>query len=159
MKWMWPDRVCLNRGNHETNGESDLWHQHVHISLTRADMNKVYGFEGEAKSKYGEMTYKLFADVFTARKLLLPFLVATVATLPSTMPYQTSTCVPGLTRPVPLAVLLSAGSDPSNLKSEGSQPAILSDQGRKRYFVCHGGPPVSKDGVTLDQVAKIDRWV
>jgi hypothetical protein len=31
-------------------------------------MNKVYGFEGEAKAKYGDMTYKLFADVFTARK-------------------------------------------------------------------------------------------
>lgn len=38
--------------------------------LIRVDMNKVYGFEGEAKSKYGDMTYKLFADVFTARKLL-----------------------------------------------------------------------------------------
>lgn len=32
------------------------------------DMNKVYGFEGEAKSKHGEQTYKLFADVFTARE-------------------------------------------------------------------------------------------
>ena len=32
-----------------------------------ADMNKVYGFEGEAKAKHGEQTYKLFADVFTAR--------------------------------------------------------------------------------------------
>lgn len=60
---------------------------------------------------------------------------------------------------VPLAVLLSAGSEPTNLKSEGSQPAILSEKGKKRYFVCHGGPPVSKDGVTLDQVAKIDRYV
>ena len=35
------------------------------VSLT-TDMNKVYGFEGEAKSKHGEQTYKLFADVFTA---------------------------------------------------------------------------------------------
>lgn len=32
-------------------------------------MNKVYGFEGECKSKHGEMTYKLFTDVFTAREL------------------------------------------------------------------------------------------
>ena len=31
-------------------------------------MNKVYGFEGECKAKHGEMTYKLFADVFTARE-------------------------------------------------------------------------------------------
>ena len=39
-------------------------------SLT-IDMNKVYGFEGEAKSKHGEQTYKLFADVFTAREFHL----------------------------------------------------------------------------------------
>lgn len=50
-KWLYPERVFLNRGNHET-----------------ADMNKVYGFEGECKAKHGEMTYQLFADVFTARK-------------------------------------------------------------------------------------------
>lgn len=31
-------------------------------------MNKVYGFEGECKAKHGEMTYQLFADVFTARE-------------------------------------------------------------------------------------------
>lgn len=71
MKWMWPDRVCLNRGNHETNG--NCLQLSAHPNLYRAptdmclDMNKVYGFEGEAKSKYGDMTYKLFADVFTAR--------------------------------------------------------------------------------------------
>lgn len=50
-KWLYPERVFLNRGNHET-----------------ADMNKVYGFEGECKAKHGEMTYQLFADVFTARE-------------------------------------------------------------------------------------------
>jgi hypothetical protein len=33
-----------------------------------SDMNKVYGFEGEVKAKLGEMTYKLFADVFTSRE-------------------------------------------------------------------------------------------
>lgn len=33
-------------------------------------MNKVYGFEGECKAKLGEMTYKLFADVFTSRASL-----------------------------------------------------------------------------------------
>ncbi|ORY26050.1 putative phospho protein phosphatase [Naematelia encephala] len=107
-KWLYPHRVFLNRGNHETN-----------------DMNKVYGFEGECKTKLGEMTYKLFADVFTA---------------------------------LPLATLLTASLPPSNKKSEGSQPAILSPDGKKRYFCVHGGPPVSKDGVTLDEVAKIDRY-
>ncbi|BEJ16826.1 hypothetical protein CspHIS471_0602270 [Cutaneotrichosporon sp. HIS471] len=107
-KWLYPDRVFLNRGNHETN-----------------DMNKVYGFEGECKAKHGEMTYQLFADVFTA---------------------------------LPLATLLSAGLPPSSLKSEGSKPAILGPQDNKRYFVVHGGPPVSKDGVLLEEIAAIDRY-
>jgi hypothetical protein len=50
-------------------------------------MNKVYGFEGEAKSKYGDMTYKLFADVFTARKSNLSLLASDLippALIPST---------------------------------------------------------------------------
>ncbi|KAK4054960.1 Palmitoyl-protein thioesterase 1 [Microbotryomycetes sp. JL221] len=51
-KWLYPSKVYLNRGNHET-----------------ADMNKVYGFEGETKKKYSEMTYKLFEEVFTALPL------------------------------------------------------------------------------------------
>lgn len=59
---------------------------------------------------------------------------------------------------VPLATLLTASQKPSNLKSEGSQPAILGPDGNKRYFVVHGGPPVSKDGVELAEVAKIDRY-
>ncbi|KAL8277789.1 hypothetical protein RQP46_009772 [Phenoliferia psychrophenolica] len=49
-KWLYPKKVFLNRGNHET-----------------ADMNKVYGFEGRKKKKYSELTYKLFEEVFTAQ--------------------------------------------------------------------------------------------
>jgi serine/threonine-protein phosphatase 5 len=60
--------------------------------------------------------------------------------------------------PVPLATLVSAGLPPSNLKSEGSKPAILGPDGHKRYFVVHGGPPVSKDGVLLEEIAAIDRY-
>lgn len=30
------------------------------------DMNKVYGFEGECKAKYSELTFKLFAEIFNA---------------------------------------------------------------------------------------------
>lgn len=43
-------------------------------------MNKVYGFEGEVKQKYGDMTYKLFADVFTACEcpLLVPNSLPTI---------------------------------------------------------------------------------
>ncbi|KAJ9114247.1 hypothetical protein QFC22_005699 [Naganishia vaughanmartiniae] len=106
-KWLYPSRIFLNRGNHET-----------------SDMNKVYGFEGECKAKHGELTYKLFADVFTA---------------------------------LPMATLLSASQSPSDLKSEGSKPAILSPEGKKRYFVVHGGL-FSKDGVTLDDVKNIQRY-
>ncbi|KAG8803392.1 hypothetical protein FRC16_005589 [Serendipita sp. 398] len=60
-KWLLPRSVLLNRGNHETR-----------------DMNKVYGFEGEVKHKHGEMTYKLFAHVFTA----LPLATLISPTLP-----------------------------------------------------------------------------
>ena len=60
--------------------------------------------------------------------------------------------------PVPLAILVTAGLPPSNPQSEGSRPAILSPSGRKRYFVVHGGPPVSRDGYTLSDVASIDRF-
>jgi serine/threonine-protein phosphatase 5 len=34
-------------------------------SLTGHRMNRTYGFEGEAKHKHGEQSYKLFAHVFT----------------------------------------------------------------------------------------------
>ncbi|TDL26240.1 protein phosphatase 5 [Rickenella mellea] len=51
-KWLYPQRMYINRGNHETK-----------------DMNRSYGFEGEAKHKHGEQTYKLFAHVFTALPL------------------------------------------------------------------------------------------
>lgn len=58
---------------------------------------------------------------------------------------------------VPLATLVTASLPPSSPKSEGSKPAILSE-GKRRFFICHGGPPVSKDGVTLDEVVKIERF-
>jgi hypothetical protein len=43
--------MYINRGNHEAK-----------------DMNRQYGFEGEAKAKHGDQSYKLFAHVFTASK-------------------------------------------------------------------------------------------
>ncbi|VDB87338.1 unnamed protein product [Peniophora sp. CBMAI 1063] len=100
-KWLYPKRMYINRGNHETK-----------------DMNKAYGFEGEAKHKHGEQTYKLFAYVFTA---------------------------------MPLSTLISATQPPAEKKG-----VILSSEGLKRYFVTHGGL-FSKDGVTLDEIKKIDR--
>ncbi|KAG8929820.1 hypothetical protein FRC02_005023 [Tulasnella sp. 418] len=105
-KWLYPDRVFLNRGNHETK-----------------DMNKVYGFEGEVKHKHGEATYGLFSDVFTA---------------------------------LPLATLVCPTLPPSGSKI-GGKPPILSPEGRKRFFIVHGGL-FSKDGVTLDDIKKIDRF-
>ncbi|KAF8070643.1 phosphoprotein phosphatase [Lyophyllum atratum] len=51
-KWLYPNYMFINRGNHETK-----------------DMNRTYGFEGEAKHKHGEQSYKLFAHVFTTLPL------------------------------------------------------------------------------------------
>ncbi|KEI40671.1 uncharacterized protein L969DRAFT_72019 [Mixia osmundae IAM 14324] len=64
-KWLYPEQVFLNRGNHET-----------------SDMNKVYGFEGETKKKYSEMTYKLFEEVFAA----LPIATLVTASCPPAGP-------------------------------------------------------------------------
>ncbi|KAF8210494.1 Metallo-dependent phosphatase-like protein [Mycena galopus ATCC 62051] len=101
-KWLYPRFMYINRGNHEAK-----------------DMNRTYGFEGEAKHKHGEQSYKLFAHVFTT---------------------------------LPLSTLISATKPPPN--KTGSP--ILSPQGLKRYFVVHGGL-FSKDGVTLEDIRKIDR--
>jgi serine/threonine-protein phosphatase 5 len=54
---------------------------------------------------------------------------------------------------VPLATLITAMQSQSTEPSAGR---ILSPEGYKRYFVVHGGL-FSKDGVTLDDIRKIDR--
>ncbi|RYP79820.1 hypothetical protein DL769_002765 [Monosporascus sp. CRB-8-3] len=51
-KWLRPNAMFLNRGNHETD-----------------DMNKIYGFEGECKAKYNERVFKLFSESFSALPL------------------------------------------------------------------------------------------
>jgi hypothetical protein len=51
---------------------------------------------------------------------------------------------------VPLATLVQATKPPTN------EPAILTPQGFKRYFVVHGGL-FSTDNVTLDDIRKIQR--
>ena len=58
---------------------------------------------------------------------------------------------------MPLATLVSASQPPSSQPMlNASAPPILSN-GRKRFFIVHGGPPCSKDGVTLDEIEKIPR--
>jgi len=47
LKLAYPDYIHLVRGNHEAD-----------------DMNKVYGFEGEVKSKYSALAFRLFSEVF-----------------------------------------------------------------------------------------------
>ncbi|KAF8326704.1 protein phosphatase 5 [Cantharellus anzutake] len=105
-KWLYPNRVGLNRGNHETK-----------------DMNKVYGFEGEVRHKHGEQTYKV-------RLMVLAL--------------------------VPLATMVSPRLPPKTSHDAAHGSPILSPEGRKRFFVVHGGL-FSKDGITLDEVRKIDR--
>ncbi len=51
-KWLRPQTMLLNRGNHETD-----------------DMNRMYGFEGECKAKYNERVFKLFSESFSALPL------------------------------------------------------------------------------------------
>ncbi|KAL3437612.1 hypothetical protein BDV09DRAFT_183456 [Aspergillus tetrazonus] len=51
-KWLRPNGIFLNRGNHETD-----------------DMNKVYGFEGECRAKYNETMFKVFSESFSALPL------------------------------------------------------------------------------------------
>ncbi|KAL0956377.1 hypothetical protein HGRIS_002524 [Hohenbuehelia grisea] len=101
-KWLYPKFMYINRGNHEAK-----------------EMNRTYGFEGEAKHKHGEQSYKLFAHVFTA---------------------------------LPLSTLVCATKPPKTKNPK----AIVTPEGFKRYFVVHGGL-FSKDGVTLDDIRKIDR--
>ncbi|KAH9811735.1 Metallo-dependent phosphatase-like protein [Melampsora americana] len=107
LKWYLPNKVFLNRGNHET-----------------ADMNKVYGFEGETKKKYSEMVYKLFEEVFCALPLCC---------------LVTASCPPA----------------PANVSQIPPEP-FFSPDGRKRFFVVHGGL-FSKDEVELDELRKIPR--
>jgi len=47
LKMSCPDAITLLRGNHETK-----------------NMNKIYGFEGEVKAKYGDKIFELFLEVF-----------------------------------------------------------------------------------------------
>jgi len=53
LKGLYPTSMYINRGNHETK-----------------DMNRTYGFEGEAKQKHGEQTYKVGS--ISSRRLNLP---------------------------------------------------------------------------------------
>jgi serine/threonine-protein phosphatase 5 len=48
-KWRFPNHFFLARGNHEAN-----------------DMNKMYGFEGEVKAKYNDLTFRFFSEIFNA---------------------------------------------------------------------------------------------
>ncbi|KAH8985935.1 phosphoprotein phosphatase [Lactarius hatsudake] len=114
LKWLFPERMFINRGNHEAK-----------------EMNRTYGFEGEAKHKHGEQTYKLFAHVFTT--CLFPN-VCTV------WDFRSQRAL------VPLATLVSATQPPAE-----KQDVILSPDGFKRYFITHGGL-FGKDGITLDEI-------
>ena len=116
-KWLYPHTTLVNRGNHET-----------------SDMNKVYGFEGECKAKFGgEMTFKLFTELFVA----IPLATLISAPLP----------------PLPSEQL------PADASKSLAQTAPIVDPatGCKHFFVVHGGL-FSRDNVSLDEIAAVDRF-
>ena len=124
-KWLYPKYMFINRGNHEAK-----------------DMNRSYGFEGEAKTKHGEQSYKLFAHVFTTCEFRWRF-----------VEWHAICCFRLVLMPnsVPLATLICASKPPPSVGK-----AILSPDGKKRFFVVHGGL-FSKDSVTLEDIRKLDR--
>ncbi|WFD44572.1 protein-serine/threonine phosphatase [Malassezia psittaci] len=116
-KWLYPHTTLVNRGNHET-----------------SDMNKVYGFEGECKAKFGnEITFKLFTEAFIAIPL------ATIISAP--LKPLSSDQLPD-----------SASHSPAQIN-----PILDKNTACKKFFVVHGGL-FSEDDVTLDQISKIDRF-
>jgi serine/threonine-protein phosphatase 5 len=130
--------MFLNRGNHEAK-----------------EMNRTYGFEGEAKHKHGEQTYKVW-DTWPYRNMLLsriPPLALCLCVYHQYCPLSSifAWISPLTAISVPLATLVSATRPPTE-----TQNVILSPEGVKRYFVTHGGL-FSKDGVTLDEIRKINR--
>ncbi|KAE8214668.1 hypothetical protein CF327_g1949 [Tilletia walkeri] len=118
-KCAFPKTTLVNRGNHEAE-----------------QMNKVYGFEGEVKAKFGgDFTFKFFTELFNALPL------ATLIT--STQEPLQGADVPAMAPKAQKSPILSAPS--------------VEAGGRKRYFVVHGGL-FSRDGVTLDEIRQINRY-
>ena len=116
-KWLYPSTTLINRGNHET-----------------SDMNKVYGFEGECKAKFGgDMTFKLFTQAFVAIPL--------------------ATLISASRSPLPTDKLPATASK----SLAQTAPIVDKETGHKRFFVVHGGL-FSKDNVTLSDIRAVDRF-
>ncbi|WFD30500.1 protein-serine/threonine phosphatase [Malassezia sp. CBS 17886] len=116
-KWLYPRTTLINRGNHET-----------------SDMNKVYGFEGECKAKFGsELAFKLFSEAFIAIPLATLILV-------------------------PRKALTAEELPPAASRTRAQiEPILEKGTGHKSYFVVHGGL-FSEDDVTLEDIRKLDRF-
>ena len=56
---LYPKSMFINRGNHEAK-----------------EMNRTYGFEGEAKHKHGEQTYKVFSTCIVPSNVLFSSLLS-----------------------------------------------------------------------------------
>jgi hypothetical protein len=128
------------------------------LSSSTDEKAQVYGFEGETKKKYSELTYKLFEEVFTCRTPLPSYLVRSL------------TCM----NVVPLATLITASRPPlENAAPNPKNPTLF--QGVKRFFVVHGssshflsplstptdarltGGLFSRENVLLSEIKSIDR--
>lgn len=140
-----PDNVLLFNGDWSDRGSKSMeialtlfaykWLYPSSVLLTRGNhetdsMNQVYGFKDEVLAKCGgPTTYDLFKESYLS---------------------------------LPLCFLLSASSDPAPIEdlpwdaATAQTKPILSPAGKKRWFVTHGGL-FSRDGVTLDDIRKVDR--
>lgn len=129
--------MYINRGNHEAK-----------------EMNRTYGFEGEAKHKHGDQSYKVSDQLCYRISCILRQAHSFLLTYLRHVSWMIRSSEQKLIiSAVPLATLISATKAPVQPVKPS---AILSPEGYLRYFVVHGGL-FSKDEVTLDDIEKIDR--
>lgn len=108
-------------------------------------MNKVYGFEGETKKKYSEMTFRRECIA------LYTLFMGHAAHIESAV-FEECFCA------LPIATLVAA-SKPPPPKSDALPPSKwnqMGPDGMKRYLILHGGL-FSDDNIGLNDLRKIDR--
>ena len=142
-KLLFPDHVHLTRGNHETK-----------------NMNKMYGFEGEVGAS-PRRTPLLRVPPVPLAGLPRPSCAVSTAGEGEAGRYGNATVlgsVPGKAPARQLSPLLGGAHRPARMltPTRSLQALPLGAVIAEKVFVVHGGL-FQRDGVTLDEIAKIDR--